>query len=138
MHIIYLLITLKFIVCKVVDVIVNLVLKINPRSSFIVLAYFLYLQALIIFRAPNTPHIAVIREVYDSENAYEVFELELERALDIGYYMIVIEPTRLGDETGRWISVGNCLHKTAVLSGLGVIGFGMHLFILLYTYIIFF
>uniref|UniRef100_A0A6M2DNT1 Putative mitochondrial morphoproteinsis regulator n=1 Tax=Xenopsylla cheopis TaxID=163159 RepID=A0A6M2DNT1_XENCH len=69
--------------------------------------------------------IVVIREVYESENAYEVFEVELERALDAGYHTIIIEPTRLGDETGRWISVGNCLHKTAVLSGLGAIGFGI-------------
>lgn len=31
---------------------------------------------------------------------------------------IIIEPQRLGDETARWIRVGNCLHKTAVASGL--------------------
>ncbi len=31
---------------------------------------------------------------------------------------IIIEPTKLGDETSRWIRVGNCLHKTAVLSGI--------------------
>lgn len=29
-----------------------------------------------------------------------------------------MEPLRLGDETSRWISVGNCIHKTAVLSGI--------------------
>jgi len=33
----------------------------------------------------------------------------------------VIEPYKLGDETARWISVGNCLHKTAVLAGFGAI-----------------
>ncbi|PSN41083.1 Transmembrane protein 11 [Blattella germanica] len=65
--------------------------------------------------------IAIIREVYDSENAHETFELELERALDAGCSIIVVEPSRLGDETARWIAVGNCLHKTAVLSGLGAI-----------------
>ena len=34
---------------------------------------------------------------------------------------IIIEPTKLGDETARWIMVGNCLHKTSVLSGLSAI-----------------
>lgn len=34
---------------------------------------------------------------------------------------IIIEPLRLADETGRWITVGNCLHKTAVVSGLASI-----------------
>ena len=33
--------------------------------------------------------------------------------------MIIIEPTKIGDETARWIQVGNCLHKTAVISGFG-------------------
>ncbi len=63
--------------------------------------------------------IAVIREIYDGENAQERFELELERALEAAVPVIVVEPSRLGDETARWISVGNCLHKTAVIAGLG-------------------
>ena len=33
--------------------------------------------------------------------------------------MIAIEPTAIGEETARWIQVGNCLHKTAVIAGLG-------------------
>lgn len=33
--------------------------------------------------------------------------------------MIVIEPTAIGEETARWIQVGNCLHKTAVIAGFG-------------------
>lgn len=33
--------------------------------------------------------------------------------------MIVIEPTAIGEETARWIQVGNCLHKTAVIAGIG-------------------
>lgn len=65
--------------------------------------------------------IAIIREVYDSDSAHETFELELERALESGVPTIVIEPTTLGDETARWIAVGNCLHKTAVLAGFGAI-----------------
>lgn len=69
--------------------------------------------------------IAIIREVYDSENAHEAFGEELERALEAGCKIIIVEPSRLGDETARWISVGNCLHKTAVISGLGAIFTGL-------------
>lgn len=69
---------------------------------------------------------AIIREVYDSENAHEAFGEELERALEAGCQMIIIEPSRLGDETARWIAVGNCLHKTAVVAGLGSIFTGRH------------
>ncbi|CAM1291490.1 TMEM11 (predicted) [Pycnogonum litorale] len=68
-----------------------------------------------------TPEVAVIKEIYDDRNPYENFEIELERALTAGFPTIVIEPSKLGDETSRWISVGNCLHKTAVLSGFGSI-----------------
>ncbi|XP_054710349.1 transmembrane protein 11, mitochondrial-like [Uloborus diversus] len=66
-------------------------------------------------------NLAIIREIYDGENAHEVFENELEKALEAKCACIVIEPTKLGEETARWISVGNCLHKTAVLSGFGSI-----------------
>lgn len=51
--------------------------------------------------------------------------MELERALEAGIHTIVIEPTTLGDETARWIAVGNCLHKTAVLAGFGSIVSGL-------------
>ncbi|XP_014277323.1 transmembrane protein 11, mitochondrial [Halyomorpha halys] len=64
---------------------------------------------------------AVIKEIYDSENAHEAFVDELERALEAGCKFIIIEPPRLGDETARWIAVGNCLHKTAVISGVSAI-----------------
>ncbi|KAI9588571.1 transmembrane protein 11 homolog, mitochondrial isoform X2 [Glossina fuscipes] len=60
----------------------------------------------------------IIREVYDNSNAHQHFEAELDKALEAKVNFIVIEPPRLGDETGRWITVGNCLHKTAVVSGL--------------------
>lgn len=63
----------------------------------------------------------VIREVYSNENSTENFELELEGALEAGVKYIVIEPTKLGEETSRWIRVGNCLHKTSVLSGLAAL-----------------
>ncbi|UYV76390.1 TMEM11 [Cordylochernes scorpioides] len=65
--------------------------------------------------------IAIIQEIYDGESSYEVFENDLETALESGISTIVIEPTRLGEETARWIALGNCLHKTAVLSGLGTV-----------------
>ncbi|XP_023674960.1 transmembrane protein 11, mitochondrial isoform X2 [Paramormyrops kingsleyae] len=60
----------------------------------------------------------IVHEIYNGENAQDQFEYELEQALEAQYKYIVIEPTRIGDETARWVTVGNCLHKTAVLSGL--------------------
>lgn len=59
----------------------------------------------------------VIREVYEGDEN-ERFEAELEKALEAKVKYIIIEPLRLGDETARWITVGNCLHKTAVVSGI--------------------
>lgn len=78
---------------------------------------------LFIFSDPS--ETAVIKEIYDSENAHEAFVDELERALESGCKFIIIEPPRLGDETARWIAVGNCLHKTAVISGVSAIICGM-------------
>lgn len=63
----------------------------------------------------------VIREVYSDENSTENFEYELESALEAGVHYIVIEPTKIGEETSRWIKVGNGLHKTSVLSGLATL-----------------
>ncbi|XP_023230590.1 transmembrane protein 11, mitochondrial-like [Centruroides sculpturatus] len=65
--------------------------------------------------------VAIIQEIYEGENSHEAFENELERALEAGCATIIIEPSRLGEETARWISIGNCLHKTAVLMGFGSI-----------------
>ncbi|EDV96380.1 transmembrane protein 11 homolog, mitochondrial isoform X2 [Drosophila grimshawi] len=67
--------------------------------------------------AGKQPTFHVIREVYDSSNAHERFEAELDKALEAKVDFIIIEPPRLGDETGRWIWVGNCLHKTAAATG---------------------
>lgn len=47
------------------------------------------------------PTFHVIREVYDSSNAHERFEAELEKALEAKVDFIIIEPPRLGDETGK-------------------------------------
>lgn len=49
----------------------------------------------------------------------ELYDLELEHALSFHYSMIVIEPKALGDQVSRWIRVGNFLHKTSVVCGLG-------------------
>ncbi|XP_076674144.1 transmembrane protein Pmi isoform X1 [Andrena cerasifolii] len=73
----------------------------------------------------DSSNVAIIREVYDNENAHETFEYELERALESECSLIVIEPSKLGDETSRWIAVGNCLHKTAALAGLTAITTGL-------------
>ena len=110
---------------------------------------------------------AVIREVYDSDNAQELFEMELERALQVrnlyffkshfggikkipwteapytetasmphlnciydylkvGCRTIVIEPTKLGEETAKWISIGNLLHKISLISGCGAFAVGTY------------
>lgn len=63
--------------------------------------------------------VAIIREVYEHEYSAEEFEVELDRALETKAHTIVIEPARLGEDTARWISCGNGLHKIAVLSGAG-------------------
>ncbi|EPQ11020.1 Transmembrane protein 11, mitochondrial [Myotis brandtii] len=59
----------------------------------------------------------IVHEIYNGENAQDQFEYELEQALEAQYKYIVIEPTRIGDETSRWITLGNYLHKTTVLAG---------------------
>ncbi|XP_053952951.1 transmembrane protein 11 homolog, mitochondrial isoform X1 [Anastrepha ludens] len=72
---------------------------------------------LIISSSTAAPTFRIIREVYESTNAHERFEAELDKALEAKVDYIIIEPPRLGDETGRWITVGNCLYKTAITSG---------------------
>ncbi|XP_057651124.1 transmembrane protein 11, mitochondrial [Diorhabda carinulata] len=68
-------------------------------------------------RTLHSTNIAVIREVYDNEFSPACFSMELEKALESCCSIIVIEPTQLGDETARWISFGNYLHKMAVITG---------------------
>lgn len=72
------------------------------------------------FSEDKSQSTQVIREVYEGDE-HETFENELEKALEAKVKYIIIEPQRLGDETARWIRVGNCLHKTAVVSGLASI-----------------
>lgn len=65
--------------------------------------------------------VTIIREIYDGEYPDEAFERELDLALEAGFEAIIIEPARLGEETARWIQVGNCLHKCTILFGLSSI-----------------
>ncbi|CAG7837815.1 unnamed protein product [Allacma fusca] len=65
--------------------------------------------------------IWIIKEIYDAENSCEKFECELDLALKKGISTIVIEPPDLAEQTGRWITVGNFFHKTAVIFGLSSI-----------------
>lgn len=69
------------------------------------------------YRLLHPSNTAVIREVYDSEYSQHHFSMELEKALESCCSIIVIEPNALGEETARWITFGNYLHKTAVISG---------------------
>lgn len=78
-----------------------------------------------ICRIINQEDTAIIREVYDNDNSQEIFEQELDNALEAGYKYIIIEPTQLADETVRWITVGNFLSKTAIISGALSTGTGL-------------
>ncbi|OCT72915.1 transmembrane protein 11-A, mitochondrial-like isoform X1 [Xenopus laevis] len=77
------------------------------------------MAALEVAERPHVPQMDcyVIHEVYDGDFSQEQFEAELDAALEHQYRYIVIEPARLGDETARWISVGNCLHRTSIVTG---------------------
>lgn len=76
----------------------------------------------------KSPTVHLIREIYDGENAYDSFIADLDRALIEKYDYIIVEPCKVSDETSRWIMVGNCLHKTAVLTGLVSIASGSWFF----------
>ncbi|XP_064478978.1 transmembrane protein 11, mitochondrial-like isoform X2 [Ornithodoros turicata] len=67
----------------------------------------------------DIPEWVIIHELYEGENSHEAFESDLDRALEARPAAIIVEPRRLGEETARWIALGNCLHQTSVLSGLG-------------------
>lgn len=68
---------------------------------------------------PQDVHI--IHEIYDHYNTigHEQSLQQLDLALEANAPIIIIEPIRLGDETSRWIAVGNFLHKSTVLAGIG-------------------
>ncbi|RWS10452.1 transmembrane protein 11: mitochondrial-like isoform X1 [Dinothrombium tinctorium] len=69
----------------------------------------------------NGLEMAVIREIYNGVNAHELLESELEKALEAECDTIVIEPQRLGEETARYLYVGDCLQKTVLVAGVGSI-----------------
>ena len=97
------------------------------------------------FSEADSEDLVVIREVYDSDNAQEIFEMELERAIQVwqqnilynlnylksfifqsGCKTIIIEPTQLGEDTERWISYGNYLRRSAVVAGMASIMVGFY------------
>jgi len=71
----------------------------------------------LISRPQEPPEYAIITDKGNNGYTEEDYENELEQALQDNYELIVIEPPVLGEETARWIKVGNCLHKTSVISG---------------------
>ncbi|CAG9800575.1 unnamed protein product [Chironomus riparius] len=69
----------------------------------------------------KSPIVHLIREIYETDDAHEHFIAELDKALIEKVDYIIIEPNKLGDETARWILVGNCLSKTSIVTGLASI-----------------
>jgi len=77
--------------------------------------------------AADYHQMAVIKEVYGENTSgsdattvatsRELSEMELEKALAAGCKSIVIESSALGDETARWIRVGNSIHCTVIVTG---------------------
>ncbi|XP_033737185.1 transmembrane protein 11-A, mitochondrial-like [Pecten maximus] len=66
----------------------------------------------------SQPSTVIIREPGEEGGDARDCEFELERASFAQTKTIIIESSKLGDMTARWITVGNCLHKTSVVSGL--------------------
>lgn len=87
------------------------------KIDFLFLFLFYPWTVVFVYSEDKSTSTQVIREVYEGDES-DTFENELEKALEAKAKYIIIEPQRLGDETARWILVGNCLHKTAVASGL--------------------
>jgi len=69
--------------------------------------------------SPVRARVRIVPEIYNDYNqiGYKQALSELDSALDERCPVIVIEPINLGDQTTRWIRIGNGLHKTAVLCG---------------------
>lgn len=59
----------------------------------------------------------IIKEVYENGSATEYFENQLEYALEAKVRIIVIEPSKLANETSKWLALGNWLHRISVLAG---------------------
>lgn len=71
--------------------------------------------------------VAVIREVYDNDNCEEIFQMELEKALQVGCRTIIIEPSGLGRNITWWISLGRLIKKVSLGAGLATLIIGQGL-----------
>ena len=54
----------------------------------------------------------------DGEEGAPSLECQFEEALEREYALIIIEPVGLGNDSIRWIKVGNFLHKMAVIASI--------------------
>lgn len=64
------------------------------------------------------PKYIIIRDVMSEDlRSGEILEEQLESAFESRVPHIIIEPALIGDEVSKWITVGNFLHKTSVISG---------------------
>lgn len=77
--------------------------------------------------SPVPEHIIIRAPGSNNGDQDEFLEDQLEDALEEGIPYIIIEPSRIGDETTKWIQMGNFLHKTTVLAGLGCLTTGLTL-----------
>ena len=71
------------------------------------------------------PEYAFIRASYGPEDQSDDLEEQLEDALEDEAIHIIIESKRIGDETTKWIQMGNFLHKSTVLTGFSCIVTGL-------------
>lgn len=76
------------------------------------------------FRPGGRPKYVVIKGAAKGSNITDDdTEEQLENSFNESAEIIVIEPPALGNEVSRWITVGNLIHKTSVISGILCCGF---------------
>ncbi|KFD45014.1 hypothetical protein M514_14109 [Trichuris suis] len=70
-----------------------------------------------------TPQIIIIDDIFPRDNNFDSFNamVQLDKALEEKCPIIVIEPKTLGEQTSRWIEIGNMLHRSSVLLSIGSI-----------------
>lgn len=108
-------------------------LNILRRHTLVIIIIKIFTECICsVCRIINQEDTAIIREVYDNDNSQEMFEQELDNALEAGYKYIIIEPTQLADETVRWITVGNFLSQTAIISSALSAGTGLEIWNYIY------
>uniref|UniRef100_A0A5S6PZA5 Uncharacterized protein n=1 Tax=Trichuris muris TaxID=70415 RepID=A0A5S6PZA5_TRIMR len=71
----------------------------------------------------TSPQIAIIDDIFPRDNNFDSINAmaQLDKALEEKYPIIVIEPKTLGEQTSRWIEIGNMLHRSSVLLSIGSI-----------------